>query len=399
MSLASLRLKPSGLRRLRRAHPWVYRDDLDAPPGDLQAGAAWLLRPDGARHALGLYSPASRIAWRHLATSQDAGEAFELWPFLRGRLESALGLRDTLRGGPGDSLAMERLVHAEADGLPGLVIDRYADVFVFQVGTAAIETLIEPLVDWMRNHAGARAVVERDEAVSRKLEGLAARSGVCAGEVHGPVVAREGTLTFHVDVLAGQKTGAFLDQRENRQAFGASCQDARVLDAYCHDGGFGLHALSRGARHVTFVDKSTSALERVKEHVARSGFDDRATLIHGSGFEVLRGMRDAGETFERVVVDPPAFAKSRAEVDRAERGYRELNVQAMRLVAPGGMLWTCSCSYQVGNARFEEIVRSAAADVGRPVHLVEVRGQAADHPVLITMPESRYLKCLVLRVG
>jgi 23S rRNA (cytosine1962-C5)-methyltransferase len=294
-----------------------------------------------------------------------------------------------------------RLVASEADGLPGLVVDRYASVAVLQVTSAALEPLIPALADLLAGELGCTAVVERDEMQVRKLEGLELRSGVLRGTVDAAIEVREGEVRCAVDVLAGQKTGAFLDQRQNHLAFGARVRargDRRVLDVFCHDGLFGLQALAGGAEEVVFLDQSAPALERLQQNLARNGWAERGGIQRRAvnAFHELRVLRDAGERFDAIALDPPAFAKSRKEVPAARRGYREINAQALRLLRPGGMLWTCSCSYNLSLADFEDVVRQAAADSDRRVLLREIRGQADDHPVLLTLPESRYLKCLVL---
>lgn len=398
MSLPVLRLLPSAKARLRAAHPWIYRDDVDERSG-IAAGAVIVERPDGAVHGLALYSPQSRIALRWLQRGRGPFDDFDLATCVTERVRDAAARRAIFA----DETSQLRLVASEADGVPGLIIDRYADVAVMQVTSAALESLIPYLADFLVTELGCRAVVERNEMQVRKLEGLELRRGVLRGTVDASIEVREGGVLCAVDVLEGQKTGAFLDQRQNHLAMGARIRargDRRVLDAFCHDGLFGLQALAAGADEVIFLDQSTAALERVASNLERNGWGAHQGVQRraANAFQDLRALRDAGERFDAIALDPPAFAKSKKEVAAARRGYREINAQALRLLKPGGMLWTCSCSYNLSPYEFEDVVRQAAADTDRRVLLREVRGQAEDHPVLLTLPESRYLKCLVLEV-
>jgi 23S rRNA (cytosine1962-C5)-methyltransferase len=396
LSLPVVRLRPSAKVRLRAAHPWIYRDDIEER-GGIPAGAVVVEREGGAVHGVALYSPQSRIALRWLLRGKGPHDAFDLAALVRTRVLESAARRAALAR----ECSQMRLLASEADGVPGLIIDRYGTVAALQVTNAALEPLIPMLADLLVQELGCSAVVERDEVQVRKLEGLELRSGVLRGSVDGPIEVREGEVRCAVDVLAGQKTGAFLDQRQNHLAFGAQVRARgarRVLDAFCHDGLFGLQALAGGAEEVIFLDSSAPALERVQQNLARNGWGERGGIERraANAFHELRALRDAGARFDAIALDPPAFAKSRQEVQAAWRGYREINAQALRLLNPGGVLWTCSCSYNLSPADFEEVVREAAADADRRVLLREIRGQADDHPVLLTLPESRYLKCLVL---
>jgi 23S rRNA (cytosine1962-C5)-methyltransferase len=319
----------------------------------------------------------------------ERGERLEP-DFLTRRLDAALAWREVVAAGAEAC----RLVHAEGDGLPSLIVDRYADVLVIQTLSQATERFKDQIVTALVERLAPVGILERNDPRVRELEGLARVVGVVHGEVPDTVRIREGEAVLDVSPREGQKTGAFLDQRENRLALGHYAR-GRVLDAFCYDGGFALQA-ARVARSVLAVDVSGSALERVAANARASGLGNVETR-EANVFDVLHELDAAGERFDTVVLDPPAFAKSRPSVARARRGYKEINLRALRLLPPGGVLVTCSCSYHVDEVAFEEILQSAARDAGAGVVVVEKRRQARDHPVLLGVPETHYLKCFVLR--
>ncbi|AHY46016.1 putative SAM-dependent methyltransferase [Rubrobacter radiotolerans] len=374
-----------GARRLRAGHPWVYGSDVVEERGE--AGDAVTVR-DGRGTTLGtaFYNPQSTIRIR--LVSREPVEVDDGW--FRERIDRAVAYRETL-GIDGDSL---RLVHAEADGLPGLVVDRYGDVLVAQVGTAAVERHLEAVVEALVEGIAPAGVLLRGDTAARGREGLAREDRTLYGEVPQSVVVREGSVRFRVDLRGGQKTGSFLDQRENHLLAGRLAR-GRTLDVFSYAGGFGLHAAWR-SESVEFVDASGPALDTARQNAALNGLEN-VTFTRANAFNLLRERSDAGESYDTVILDPPAFAKTRREVGKALRAYKEINLRAMKLLAPGGHLITCSCSFHLSREEFEETLRRSAADAGAVMRVLEWRGQGKDHPELLTVPETRYLKCAVLQ--
>ncbi|HEU5452654.1 MAG TPA: class I SAM-dependent rRNA methyltransferase [Terriglobales bacterium] len=391
--------------RLRHGHVWVYRSDLvsepPAEPGSLVSVG------DEQRNLVGtaLYSSSSQIALRMISSGPVSAEAW--LEMLRDRLGSAIAYRRRLLESAPDTTAC-RLVFSEADFLPGLIIDRYHDVLSMQVLAQAMdapavreviaETLKEELCG--RGGTGHRPVphelslVERIEPRIRELEQLPPRdTGAIFGEKTTTVYSLNG-VKFHYDAAAGQKTGAFLDQREN---YAAAERHARgdALDTFTYQGGFALH-LARACNSVTAVDSSRPALEVADQNAALN--QREVEWIEANVFDLLKDYASAGKQYDTVVLDPPAFAKSKKDLGSALRGYKELNLRALKMLRPGGVLVTCSCSYHVSEGEFLEMLQSAAADARRSPRVLEKRGQAQDHPVLLTVPETSYLKCLILQV-
>lgn len=394
LELGRARLTGRGRRRWLSGHPWIYADDLsevEAGPGALVA----VEDPRGARVAWALFSAGTKLALRMVSgTEREPGR--EHW---RAALARSIALRD--REGLLDPADACRLLHGDAEGTPGLVIDRYADVVVLQSGTQAADRLRDVFVELLRELLPwrPRAIVERSDTAVRRLEGLEPRSGVLAGELPSELVVREGDLVYEVDVLRGHKTGHYLDQRENRKAAAQHAVGARVLDAFCYDGLFGLRAALAGAVDVLCLDQSREALERLARNAQRNGVAGRVRAERSDAMGDLRARAAAGEQYDLIALDPPPFARSRAELAGAERGYRELNLRALRLLAPGGRLASSSCSHALSSARFVELLGEAARDAGRAAWLEELRGAARDHPQLLTLPESGYLKCALVRVA
>ena len=428
--------------RLREGHLWVYRSDLlpTATGAEPEPGAIVTV-VDGRRIALGsgMYSSASEIAVRMISDRAGLGRA-ELLGLVRERIAEAIRLREELAPLTERDDA-RRLVFGEADALPGLVVDQYNDLLVVQLLTQAMAAddvravLALALAEAFRGRGGT--VLERADARVRELERIAATTGdgvlavvpmaadgdragdenvlpaLVPADRHGAVAARLetvftiGGLRFHYDSRAGQKTGAFLDQRLNYQA-AASHARGRALDVCTYHGGFALH-LARRCERVTGVDASRAALEVADRNLQlnlESGSDDAGSRlaaevdwIEADAFDLLRAFQAAREPFDTVVLDPPAFAKSRRAAEGAMRGYKELNLRAMQLLRTGGTLVTCSCSHHVSSAMFQEVVREAAVDAGRRVQVLELRGAAPDHPAMVTLAETSYLKCLICRVG
>lgn len=332
------------------------------------------------------FSDRSQIALRMLSLDERPIDE----TFWRTRLEAAIGFRERLAI---DATAW-RVVHGEADLLPSIIVDRYADVLVVQTLSQGSDRLLPLLTRLLVEITGARAVVERNDPRVRQLEGLEPRVTVLAGEVPDRVTVREGAVEYDVDVRAGQKTGLFLDQRENHEA-AARYARGRLLDAFSYHGGFAL-AMAASCSSVEALDVSADAVERIRANAARNRLPHVQTR-EANAFDELRRLEKLGVPYDTIVLDPPAFAKSKTAVPKAIAGYKDINLRALRLLAPGGILVTCSCSHHVSRETFEDIVHAAAVDAKCSVSVVEQRTQARDHPVLLGVPETRYLKCLILR--
>jgi 23S rRNA (cytosine1962-C5)-methyltransferase len=379
-----------GAERLRAGHPWIYRSDVRsvaADPGDLVAVETERGRPMG----WALWSSTSQIALRSVGTDVDPADETG---WLRARLAAAAAYRDTLDI---DASAW-RLVHAEADRLPGLIVDRYGDeggVFlVVQTLCQGMDRRQPAIVAALSELAAPRGVLARNDPRVRRLEGLEQRIDVLAGEVPDTVEVREGRIRLRTSLREGQKTGLFLDQRENHEA-AARYARGRALDAFAYQGGFAL-AMAGRATSVLALDSSAASVAAMRENALRSGVST-IEAREANVFDELRELEGARERFDTIVLDPPAFAKNRASVARAVAGYKEINLRSIKLLSPGGVLLTCSCSYHVDEALLIDIVADAARDAGAVLALVEKRMQSRDHPVLVGVPETWYLKCLVLR--
>ena len=375
-----------GAARVRAGHPWVYRSDVREAAGE--AGDVLpVFDRKGDFLGRAFYNPRSEISLR-VATREDEA-VDESWFFAR--IERAIAYRFSL----GIDADAYRLLHAEADGVPGLVADRYGDNVVLQVGSAAVERRLGWVVSALAELLSPDGILLRGDSSGRKREGLDGEVRVLSGEVPGSVVVREGPVRYRADLWRGQKTGSFLDQRENHLAAGRYATRAgRVLDVFSYAGGFALHA-ARGAQEVEAVDSSGAALEAARANARLNGLEN-ITFTRARAFDVLRERSDAGEIYDAVILDPPAFAKTKRDLPGARRAYKEINLRAMKRLNPGGVLITCSCSYHLSKELFEETLRSAAADAERTMRVREWRGQAADHPEVLTVPETGYLKCAVL---
>jgi 23S rRNA (cytosine1962-C5)-methyltransferase len=404
--LAPVAVDGRGAARLAAGHPWVYRSDVLTPPQ--RAGFAPVVDRRGRPLGWAAVHPTSQIAVR-LLHRHDApvGEAL-----LVARLDAALDLRAALAADPDAGMAGVtgyRCVHAEADGLPGLVVDRLGPVLVLQNGCAALEPHLEALVARLAERLAPEGILGRFDGRARALEGLPTEVRPLHGrvpdrvDVPWRVDVHDGALTWRVDPRGGQKTGAFLDQRLNHRrlahaAMALATEPAGVdaLDAFSHHGGFGLHLLRAGARSALLIDGSAAALEAASETAARHGLPV-PTLARSDAFEHLRTLEREGRRFAAISVDPPALAKRARDLERAMAGYKELNLRAIRLLAPGGVLGTSSCSAHLQEAEFLNVLADAAADAGRDLHVLGRFGAAPDHPERLGFPESRYLKFVLLR--
>ena len=378
-------ISPRGEERIRNGHPWVYRSDVvevDAAGGDTVRVTSARGRPIG----YALYSDRSEIAIR-LLTRQDEAPTIETW---RERIAAAIAYRATLRI---DATAY-RLVHGEGDRLPSLLVDRYGDYLVVQTLSQGSDRMLPQIVELLVSIAQPAGILARNDPKVRALEGLEQKVEVLYGTVPESIEVRDGRVSYEVDPYRGQKTGLFLDQRENREA-AARYARGRLLDAFSYTGGFAL-ALAPLCDRVLAVDISEEAVARIGANAARNqvkNVEARAMNV----FDELRELERGGERFDTIVLDPPAFAKSKAAVPKALSGYKEINLRALKLLEPGGFLITCTCSYNVREADFADLLASAAVDAHADVAVVEKRTQSRDHPILMTVPETYYLKCFILR--
>jgi len=393
---ACLVLKPGRDKSLRRRHPWIFSGAVERVDDAPASGHTVAVKShDGRRLALAAWSPASQIRAR--VWSFDCDATIDAGYF-RARVEQALALRKALPAAQHSNAL--RLVHGESDGLPGVVVDRYADVLVAQFLAAGAERWREPLLDALVEASGCEAIYERSDAEVRSLEGLAPRTGFARGSRAAARCAIvEHGIHFRVDVEQGQKTGFFLDQRDNRQRVRALAGGRDVLDCFCYTGGFAIAALAGGARRVLALDSSAAALEVARENLAANPFAaERLEFRQADVFEHLRALRDRDAKFDLVVLDPPKFAPTAAQARNAARAYKDINLLAFKLLARGGLLATFSCSGGVPAELFQSIVAGAALDAGADAKIIERFGAAADHPVALNFPEAAYLKgLLVLR--
>jgi len=390
-------LKRAHARPILQRHPWVFSGAIERIEGEVADGDLVEVRDAGHNWlARGLLNRQSQIAVRLLTWQQDEAVDHAFW---RERLERAVAARRSLANS--QATTAYRLVHAESDYLPGLIVDRYGEWLVVQFLALGIERHKEELVDLLAGTVdGVRGIYERSDVEVRSKEGL----GQCAGRLWGEeppelVEVLENGCRFLVDVRRGHKTGFYLDQRENRARLPAFCDGAEVLDVFAYTGGFGVYAAAGKATQVTLVESSAPALELARRNLVVNGFEGCSVECEeGDAFSVLRGYRAHGRRFDVAVLDPPKFAHSRREVERAARAYKDVNLLALQLLRPGGALFTSSCSEAVSADLFQKIVFGAAVDAGREAQIVGYLAQGADHPVALTFPEGAYLKGLLCRV-
>lgn len=376
-----------GIDRWRAGHPWIYRADLEADPGLEGGEVVRVIDGRGWFQGQAFYSAHSKIAVRWLAWDDTPVDE----AFFRARIQQA----DALRRSALEGETTYRAIHGEADLLPGLVVDRYGDYLSAQFLMRGTELRKELLADLLMAHFGAKGLVNRSDVNVRNLEGLEPEKGVLRGDVPETVPYNEGLVKLRADLLGGQKTGAFLDQRENHVVAGQYAR-GEALDCFSYVGGFALQLATRATK-VTAVEISEAASAQLRANAEANRLPN-IEIVTANAFDFLRDAVDEGRRFDTVVLDPPSFAKNKDSVDAALRGYKEINLRAMQLLRPGGILISASCTYHVGEEAFEQMLGAAAADAKRRIQILEKRGAGRDHPVLLSLPESRYLKCFVLRV-
>ncbi|RMH61085.1 MAG: class I SAM-dependent rRNA methyltransferase [Bacteroidetes bacterium] len=384
--MARIVLRTRKDKLIRQGYPWIFANLIDRVEGDPATGdVVQIAGTDGHVYGQGFYHADSLIAVRFLTSDPDRpiDDAF-----FRARLERAFRLRETVFG----ETTHYRLVYSESDGLPGTIVDRYGSVLTWTSVCAGMEQRRDGLLDLLEDLVGPRAIVERNDSWLREKDGLAESTGVLRGTCDAPVEIDEDGVRFAVDVLEGPKTGFFIDQRLHRQMVRRVAAGRRVLDVFCADGGFGLHAAAGGAASVHFLDVSGRALERVRHNAALNGVADRCSVEQANALDRLGDYVAEGRTYDLVVLDPPGFARQRREVDDATRAYQRINITGLQLLPPGGLLATASCSQAVSEEAFLKIIRYSARKAGARLRLLYRGGHPPDHPVLDAMPETAYLK-------
>ena len=376
-----------GIERILSGHVWIYRTDLAAPPAAEPGDVVRVIDRKKRYWGQALYSDKSQIALRLLTR--------ESRPFDRAFLAERIAAAESFRNKIVDGATAYRLVAGEGDQLPSLIIDRYADHFVLQTLSQGMEKLKNTVVEILQEQFSPRAIVERNDVPVRELEGLAEQKGVLAGEAANEVAAEENGVKFRYDLMEGQKTGGFLDQRENRAAAKKYAR-GRSLDCFTYTGGFAL-TLASQSESVLALDSSEEALKLARGNQALNGISN-TEFQEANCFDFLKAADHAGQRFDTIVIDPPPFARHKSNVESALRGYKELNLRALKMLSPGGFLITCSCSFHVSESHLLDAIAGATLDAHRTVSVVERRTQSRDHPILLTVPETYYLKCLILRV-
>ncbi|MCY0878071.1 MAG: class I SAM-dependent rRNA methyltransferase [Firmicutes bacterium] len=382
-----------GPHRALAGSPWVYRTELEAlpaaAPGSLVRVKTW----DGRIVGWGFYNPASMIAVRLLGRGDGLVDAASV---VRQRVRDAWAWRQPLMGHR-DAF---RMIFSEADGLPGLVVDRYGPMLVVEVTSLGMDAYLDVVVETLVELVHPEGIWEHGDLPVRAREGLPRVNRLLWGRLVTPVELTEHAVRLLVDVTGGQKTGHFLDQYENRgRVVAYAPEGSRVFDAFCHTGAFGLILAKQRGAEVVGIDIDPQAVRQASDNARLNGLEGRAVFREENAFDWLRRESDAGAQYDVGILDPPAFTKSKDSVPQALKGYKEINLRALKLIRPGGYLITSSCSYHVSEADFIQVVQSAAYDARRFVRIVEIRGQGPDHPVLPALPESRYLKCLIVAVG
>jgi len=389
-----LTLLPGREAALRAGHPWVFRTDVHDLPETWPAGAeADVLDSRGQFLGRGLLSGGGQVVCRLYTRKREPLDR----AFFRKRLLAAYEFRKTLNL-PSKQTDSFRLVSGDGDRLPGLTVDRYADVLVVQTPTAGMDARREMLFELLQELFRPQAILERNDQALRKREGLPLRNGWLTAPREGSLHIREGGIVYEVDPLGAMKTGHFFDQRDNRLWLERLARGKDVLEVFCYTGGFGLMAAKHGAKRVLSTDGAAPALEAAKRNAVLNQVADRIEYRLGDGFDVLRELDREGRKFDLIVVDPPAFAKTQAQAEAAGRAYQEINARALKLLPIGGQLVTCSCSHHVSRPHFKKLLVKAAGDARRMLRLTAEGGAGRDHPVLLNVPQSDYLKSLLVTV-
>ncbi|MBQ4075043.1 MAG: class I SAM-dependent rRNA methyltransferase [Clostridia bacterium] len=387
--MADVILLPGKEKRVYSGHPWVFRSDIARTKGDPAPGDTVRITASNGRFlAMAVYNPASQIALRIVSRKDEVIDA----DFIRRKVKAAVDYRRLFA-----DLASCRLIFAESDGLPAVIVDSFGGVLSLQCLCLGMEKYKDAICDALMDELHPLGIYERGDVPVRELEGLPQVTGVLRGNVPDRVQMEENGVKFWVDVKNGQKTGFFLDQKENRAAIAPFVKGKTVLDCFTHTGSFALHAARYGAAHVTGVDISEFACECARENAALNGFDN-VDFVAANAFDFLKEQSAKGEQYDVVILDPPAFTKSRSAVEAAARGYKEINLRGMKLVKNGGYLITCSCSQHMLPGQFKDVVLDAARDARVSLFQVEYRTQGRDHPILPAAIETQYLKCGIYRV-
>jgi 23S rRNA (cytosine1962-C5)-methyltransferase len=388
-------LKKTREKSILKRHPWIFSGAIEKISGNPQPGETVIIQAfDGRSLGSGAWSPQSQIAVR--MWSFDSQEAIDEQFFQR-KLHQSILLRQQLLTNP-DTNAL-RLVNAESDGLPGLIVDKYTDFLVCQFLAAGSEYWKTTIISLLQELIPAIGIYERSDVGVRQKEGLPPTTGLLSGKEPPQLVEiKENGIRFLVDIKNGNKTGFYLDQRENRKRFAEFARNSEILNCFAYTGGFGIYALAAGAKQVTNIETSADALDLLNQNVMLNGLNpDRTDNIKDDVFQTLRRFRDSRRTFDLIVLDPPKFAESQSQLRKASRGYKDINLLAFKLLRSGGILFTFTCSGQMNAALFQKIVADAALDAGRTVKIIGYLSQAADHPIALNFPEGRYLKGLICR--
>jgi len=394
--MPTIRLKKNRDKSLLNRHPWVFSGAIDAISGQIDSGQTVdIISANGTWLAKGAFSPQSQIAVRIWSFDQD--EEIEA-DFFRNRISRAI-LARTLPGTQQNFSAC-RLIHSESDGLPGVIIDQYADFLVCQFLSAGAEYWKDTIVSFLNELVPCKGIYDRSDSDVREKEGLPLRTGVLSGDAPPDLVEiTDGRHRFLMDIKSGHKTGFYLDQRQNRFLVAQYLRDKKTLDCFCYTGGFSIAALAAGAAMVTSLDASAAALDLLRKNIALNGLDSSKSILEeGNVSQMLRRYRDAGRQFDAIILDPPKFIHSRNQVDKAGRAYKDINMMAMKLLAPGGILATFSCSQPMSAEMFQKTIAFASVDAKRNVQILSRMHQAPDHPVALNFPEAEYLKGIICRV-
>ena len=376
-------------QRVLGGHPWVFRSDIEREDGAADGLPVRVLTSAGRFLAMAVYNPRSQISLRILSRRDEPIDG----AFIRGRVRRAVDYRRRFA-----DLGSCRLIFAESDGLPAVIADKFGDVIVLQILCLGMERFKGDIVDALAQELSPRGIYERNDVPVRELEGLSQQTGLLFGEVPNRVEMQENGVRFLVDVKEGQKTGFFLDQKENRAAIAPFVPGMRVLDCFTHTGSFALHAAHYGAAEVTGVDISEHACACALENARLNGVEDRVRFECANAFDFLRAHQTAKEQYDVVILDPPAFTKTRSAVEGALRGYKEINLRGMKLTRDGGFFITCSCSQHVTPDLFRGMLLEAQKDARVQLRQIEWRTQGRDHPILLASPETQYLKCGIFQV-